>query len=145
MSSAAGSSLWAVLTCLCTTCLMATVQDCRQEDRRWMSRLGRVMFLVERTRRTRPNDVAAVTEHTADQVRELSLVRACHSAAIQHRRFSTAKSQSLWLRIKSMVGSVQEREPPRFEDLLCGRVPHRPDIAAILQQHKRQKVGGMSP
>jgi hypothetical protein len=70
MLPAAAPSLWAALTCLGTTFLMTTMQDCRQEDRRWMSRLGRVMFLVERTRRTRPNDVAAVTEHTADQVRE---------------------------------------------------------------------------
>jgi hypothetical protein len=33
-----------------------------------MSRIGRVMFLVERTRRTRPNDVATVTAATAEQV-----------------------------------------------------------------------------
>lgn len=32
-----------------------------------MSRLGRVMFLVERTRRTRPTDVAAVAQATAEQ------------------------------------------------------------------------------
>lgn len=52
----------------------------------------------------------------------------------------------MWLspppRVQSVMGPVQEREPPRFEDLLCGRLPHRPDIAAILQQHKRQKVDG---
>ena len=66
-----------------TTCLIATMQDCRQEDRRWMSRLGRVMFLVERTRRTRPNDVAAVTDATADQVCKPPAVRACRLVAIR--------------------------------------------------------------
>lgn len=48
-----------------------------------MSRLGRVMFLVERTRRTRPNDVAAVTDATADQVCELPRMRACWFVAIR--------------------------------------------------------------
>lgn len=45
-------------------------EDCRPEDREWMSRLGRVMFLVERTRRTRSGDVAAVVDCTAEQERE---------------------------------------------------------------------------
>lgn len=52
----------------CNPVLCPRLQDCRPEDRQWMSRLGRVMFLVERTRRTRPGDVAAVVDCTAEQV-----------------------------------------------------------------------------
>lgn len=48
-----------------------------------MSRLGRVMFLVERTRRTRPNDVAAVTDATADQVCEPCVAGACRFVAMR--------------------------------------------------------------
>lgn len=59
-----------MLICLCSqvTCVSLPLQDGREEDRRWMTRLGRVLFVVERTRRTRPADVAALVIATSEQV-----------------------------------------------------------------------------